>query len=84
MKIVLAQQNYHIGNFEENIRKIRDGIRDAKAAHDVADPSVGVSRVVSVSVFWRSAAAPISPPIPIESRALLGTSISAPFSFRPS
>lgn len=32
MKIVLAQQNYHIGNFEENIRKIRDGIRQAKEA----------------------------------------------------
>jgi len=32
MKIVLAQQNYHVGNFEENIRKIRDGIRQAKEA----------------------------------------------------
>ncbi len=43
-----------------------------------------VWRVVSVSVFWRSAAAPISPPMPIDSSALLGTSISAPFSLRPS
>ena len=32
----------------------------------------------------RSAAAPIRPPMPIDSTALLGTSISAPFSFRPS
>jgi NAD+ synthase (glutamine-hydrolysing) len=31
MKIALAQQNYHIGNFEENTRKILDGIRQAKA-----------------------------------------------------
>jgi NAD+ synthase (glutamine-hydrolysing) len=32
MKIALAQQNYHIGNFEENTRKIIDAIRQAKAA----------------------------------------------------
>src|ERR1700748_2919758 len=32
MKIALAQQNYHIGNFEDNTRKILDGIRQAKAA----------------------------------------------------
>ena len=32
MKIALAQQNYHIGNFEENIRKILEGVRQAKAA----------------------------------------------------
>jgi len=31
MKIVVAQQNYHIGNFEYNTRKIIEGIRDAKA-----------------------------------------------------
>lgn len=31
MKIVLAQQNYHIGNFEENTRKIIDGINWAKS-----------------------------------------------------
>jgi len=30
MKIALAQQNYHIGNFEDNTRKIIDGIRWAK------------------------------------------------------
>src|SRR5438034_7227955 len=30
MKIALAQQNYHIGNFEKNIQKIIDGIRWAK------------------------------------------------------
>jgi NAD+ synthase (glutamine-hydrolysing) len=30
MKIALAQQNYHIGNFEENTRKIIDGINWAK------------------------------------------------------
>jgi NAD+ synthase (glutamine-hydrolysing) len=30
MKIALAQQNYHIGNFEENSRKIIDGIKLAK------------------------------------------------------
>ena len=30
MKIALAQQNYHIGHFEENLRKIREGIRHAK------------------------------------------------------
>jgi NAD+ synthase (glutamine-hydrolysing) len=30
MKIVLAQQNYHIGNFEENLRKILDAVRRAK------------------------------------------------------
>jgi len=32
MKIFLAQQNYHIGNFEENISKIIDGIGKAKQA----------------------------------------------------
>jgi NAD+ synthase (glutamine-hydrolysing) len=30
MKIALAQQNYHIGNFEDNTRKIIDGIEWAK------------------------------------------------------
>jgi NAD+ synthase (glutamine-hydrolysing) len=30
MKIALAQQNYHIGNFEENTRKIIEGIELAK------------------------------------------------------
>jgi NAD+ synthase (glutamine-hydrolysing) len=30
MKIALAQQNYHIGNFEDNIRKIIEGINWAK------------------------------------------------------
>jgi NAD+ synthase (glutamine-hydrolysing) len=30
MKIALAQQNYHIGNFEENCRKIIEGIKWAK------------------------------------------------------
>lgn len=30
MKIVLAQQNYHIGNFESNTRKIIAGIEQAK------------------------------------------------------
>jgi NAD+ synthase (glutamine-hydrolysing) len=30
MKIALAQQNYHIGNFEDNTRKITEGIRWAK------------------------------------------------------
>ena len=32
MKIFLAQQNYHIGNFEENAAKIIDGINKAKHA----------------------------------------------------
>jgi NAD+ synthase (glutamine-hydrolysing) len=32
MKIALAQQNYHIGNFEANTRKIIAGIGQAKAA----------------------------------------------------
>ena len=32
MKIFLAQQNYHIGNFEQNAAKIIDGIRKAKEA----------------------------------------------------
>lgn len=32
MKIALAQQNYHIGNFEENTKKILKGIDDALAA----------------------------------------------------
>jgi NAD+ synthase (glutamine-hydrolysing) len=31
MKIVLAQQNYHIGNFEKNVQKIIDAIIDAKS-----------------------------------------------------
>ena len=35
MKIVLAQQNYHIGNFEENTRQIIRGIHWAK--HQQAD-----------------------------------------------
>ena len=30
MKIFLAQQNYHIGNFESNARKIIEGIKQAK------------------------------------------------------
>src|SRR5882757_286808 len=30
MKIALAQQNYHIGNFEDNQRKIISGIEWAK------------------------------------------------------
>jgi NAD+ synthase (glutamine-hydrolysing) len=30
MKIFLAQQNYHIGNFEENAKKIIEGIEKAK------------------------------------------------------
>ncbi len=30
MKIALAQQNYHIGNFEDNIRKISEGIEWAR------------------------------------------------------
>jgi NAD+ synthase (glutamine-hydrolysing) len=30
MKIALAQQNYHIGNFEDNTRKIVEGINKAK------------------------------------------------------
>ncbi|HEX2533490.1 MAG TPA: NAD+ synthase [Chitinophagaceae bacterium] len=32
MKILLAQQNYHIGNFEDNARKIIEAIRRAKSA----------------------------------------------------
>ncbi|HXB90778.1 MAG TPA: NAD+ synthase [Puia sp.] len=32
MKIALAQQNYHVGNFESNTRKILEGIRQAKEA----------------------------------------------------
>ena len=32
MKIALAQQNYHIGNFEANTRKILEGIARAKSA----------------------------------------------------
>lgn len=32
MKIALAQQNYHIGNFGENARKIIDAIRQAEQA----------------------------------------------------
>ena len=31
MKIFLAQQNYHIGNFEANTEKIIEAIRTAKA-----------------------------------------------------
>src|SRR6186997_450972 len=30
MKIFLAQQNYHIGNFENNVRKIISAIAEAK------------------------------------------------------
>ena len=32
MKIALAQQNYHVGNFEENTRRIIEGIQRAKTA----------------------------------------------------
>ena len=32
MKIALAQQNYHIGNFESNVNKIIDAIKRAKEA----------------------------------------------------
>ncbi|MFN2440082.1 MAG: nitrilase-related carbon-nitrogen hydrolase, partial [Chitinophagaceae bacterium] len=31
MKILLAQQNYHIGNFESNAKKIIEGIGKAKS-----------------------------------------------------
>jgi NAD+ synthase (glutamine-hydrolysing) len=31
MKIILAQQNYHIGHFEENTRKMREAIQAAKS-----------------------------------------------------
>ncbi|MCB0700987.1 MAG: NAD+ synthase, partial [Chitinophagaceae bacterium] len=31
MKIFLAQQNYHIGNFEDNTAKIIDAVKEAKA-----------------------------------------------------
>ena len=31
MKIALCQQNYHIGNFEENTSRIIEGVRQAKA-----------------------------------------------------
>lgn len=31
MKIIMAQQNYHIGNFEANTQKILQGIADAEA-----------------------------------------------------
>jgi NAD+ synthase (glutamine-hydrolysing) len=31
MKIILAQQNYHIGNFEKNTNKIIDAINEAKS-----------------------------------------------------
>ena len=31
MKIILAQQNYHIGNFESNTRKIIEAIKSAKS-----------------------------------------------------
>lgn len=33
MKIFLAQQNYHIGNFESNTQKIINAINEAKAQH---------------------------------------------------
>ena len=33
MKIMLAQQNYHIGNFESNTTKIIQAIEDAKKQH---------------------------------------------------
>jgi NAD+ synthase (glutamine-hydrolysing) len=33
MKIILAQQNYHIGNFELNTQKIIDAIEEAKKLH---------------------------------------------------
>src|SRR6185312_2270371 len=32
MKIAIAQQNYHIGNFEDNVRKILEGVRRAGEA----------------------------------------------------
>src|SRR6202000_2224527 len=32
MKIAIAQQNYHVGNFEANTRKILQGIEQAKFA----------------------------------------------------
>lgn len=31
MKIAIAQQNYHIGNFEDNTRKIMGAIQYAKS-----------------------------------------------------
>ena len=46
-------------------------------------PVVGGSPL-AVNVCWRSAAAPSMPPMPMDSTALLGISISAPFSFSPS
>ena len=43
-----------------------------------------VAPLSGAALFWRSAAAPSSPPRPIVSTALLGTIIIAPFSFSPS
>ena len=34
MKIFLAQQNYHIGNFESNTQKIIDAVNEAKKQGD--------------------------------------------------
>ena len=36
MKIAIAQQNYHVGNFEANTRKILEGIEQAKTANTKA------------------------------------------------
>lgn len=33
MKIAIAQQNYHVGNFQDNTRKIIEGIEWAKSQH---------------------------------------------------
>ena len=43
-----------------------------------------MSSVVPVSACCLNAAAPSRPPMPIDSTAELGTSINAPFSFKPS
>ena len=54
MKIFLAQQNYHIGNFAANTAKIIDAIRTAKAAGGDFDRLPGTGRLrLSATGFFR-------------------------------
>ena len=49
MKIALAQQNYHIGNFEENTRKIIEGIKWAKSQNADLQFAVKIPRTINRS-----------------------------------
>ncbi len=73
------------GGCDRRVRAETNAIIADQKRKEHADLLLLVVRAAGRASFsCRSAAAPSSPPMPIDSTAELGTSISAPFSFRPS